>query len=598
MQLALKIFFAGILLSCLAFSEAVLDSTLLPRMLMFALIAFITLIAFFRKKLSLQIDLPIIIYAAYCFYTMTGISYSINKSEAIFESARTTLGFLCFVLTLQFLKTDKQLFIRSLQRIAIVFVFVCAFVAAWQSKKYDASQKDALYIFTGISGHKNLFASFLFLNLFFLVFNTSDEARVWKFLRATSIIITILILAFIRTKAVYLGLIFTVSFYVLFYFLTKKNIRTVPVLVSSAITLVLLNIFILVICPKIIDRTLTYNSQLTQPERHQKELDNERILLWQKTYGIIDKHQLFGAGPGNWQINFPDETLKGLWRAEDLNYTFQRPHNDLLWILSETGIIGFNLYFLFIILIVFSVIATFKHQKQLHAKFVSISFIIGYFVISFFDFPKERMEHILFLNIILAFSHNQAAPGSAWKSYDIKPLLYLCGGVLAAVAIVISSFRIYGELNLRKLYQAKYAGENGKVLIAAGKAYRRFYTLDPTSVPLKWYSGNAHAANNNYEKAFVDFKQAYRDNPFNRNVLNDLGSAYAMLGRNDSAKILYLEAARISPRFDDAKLNLTAIYIREQNFKSADSCLNTLLHDSERRAKYQKMVNTLLGKNS
>jgi len=75
-----------------------------------------------------------------------------------------------------------------------------------------------------------------------------------------------------------------------------------------------------------------------------------------------------------------------------------------------------------------------------------------------------------------------------------------------------------------------------------------------------------------------------------------LASAYVNTNQIDSAIYYYLEASRISPRFDDPKLNLVTIYFNKKDFKKADSCLQKLLHDSERRTKYQTMVNAFLGK--
>lgn len=48
--------------------------------------------------------------------------------------------------------------------------------------------------------------------------------------------------------------------------------------------------------------------------------------------------------------------------------------------------------------------------------------------------------------------------------------------------------------------------------------------------------------------------------------------------------------------FDDPKLNLAALYFNQKQFEKADSCLKTILHDSERRTQYQKMVNAFLMK--
>ena len=100
----------------------------------------------------------------------------------------------------------------------------------------------------------------------------------------------------------------------------------------------------------------------------------------------------------------------------------------------------------------------------------------------------------------------------------------------------------------------------------------------------------------NLVQAKSDFKNAYLLNPYNRNVINDLASSYVNINQLDSAKYFYIKASRISPRFDDPKLNLAAVYFNEKEFKKADSCLQTLLHDSERRTKYQTLINAFLGK--
>jgi Tfp pilus assembly protein PilF len=68
-----------------------------------------------------------------------------------------------------------------------------------------------------------------------------------------------------------------------------------------------------------------------------------------------------------------------------------------------------------------------------------------------------------------------------------------------------------------------------------------------------------------------------------------------MKGDTAGAKKYYAESARISPRFDDAKLNLAAIYISEQNYNRADSLLDSLFHDSERRTSYQRIVDAMKG---
>jgi tetratricopeptide (TPR) repeat protein len=166
-------------------------------------------------------------------------------------------------------------------------------------------------------------------------------------------------------------------------------------------------------------------------------------------------------------------------------------------------------------------------------------------------------------------------------------------GLLAGI-LGIGILRHQGEYHTRKMYDEKNkANYNG--VIAESRAARSFaYSLDPTSVPLAWYAGNAFAALQNYTASHEQFLAAYRLNPYNRNVLNDLGSSFVIKNETESAKQLYEEAARISPRFDDAKLNLVAVYIQEKNYVKANEYLHSLLHDSERRSNYQKLVDAFL----
>jgi len=61
---------------------------------------------------------------------------------------------------------------------------------------------------------------------------------------------------------------------------------------------------------------------------------------------------------------------------------------------------------------------------------------------------------------------------------------------------------------------------------AGNSAISLAYSIDPTSVPITWYKGNANASLGNYEEAQKNSITAYKLNPFNRNVLNDLASSY------------------------------------------------------------------------
>ena len=65
---------------------------------------------------------------------------------------------------------------------------------------------------------------------------------------------------------------------------------------------------------------------------------------------------------------------------------------------------------------------------------------------------------------------------------------------------------------------------------------------------------------------------------------------YVITNRLDLAKKYYSQASIISPRFDESILNLTVLYINEQNYIKAQESLNSLKHNSDRRDNYQKLI--------
>ena len=603
---AFTIFITGILLSCFITSPFILDFTLTPRFISLAVTMLIVLLFMFRHNDNIEIktDAVLLFYFFYTAFSVLSILWAKNKSEALFESSKQCLAFMVFLFTYYFLKRDKEELLNVLTKFSIAIVFIGLGFAIYQFIEIKKVDKDFVYRITGINGHKNLYASFLFLNLFFLVRGCFTTTKIFKLLSLLAIIISLLTLLFLHTKAVFLGLAIVVCIgFVIFIYTKIKFLDNVKlnIVISIGVCLIIANAFFLLALKPIISKGVNYNSEIISDKVQNKvELDNERLVLWQKSVEIFKKYPIIGVGAGNWQIYFPDATLTGLWRAEDLNYTFQRPHNDFLWILSEYGLIGFNLFLVFLGLIMFTLIRALKIvrvQKTYFEIMLCVAFIFGYFTISFFDFPKERIEHLIYINIIFGFSYYYTKGYTPLKkalSFTLNKMVFGIGILLLIVISTVGILRYRGEFYTRKMYDAKLNAIYAEVIKFGAKAQTFAYTIDPTSVPITWYIGNAHASLKQYKDALNDFEIAYLLNPYNRNVVNDLASAYFMENDIEKAKKLYIETSRISPRFDDSKLNLTAIYIQEKENEKAVKCLNSLCHDSKRRTEYKKMLDVLL----
>jgi O-antigen ligase len=603
-NLVLNLFPIGILLSSLIYSSSVLDFTLTPRLISISVTLLICFFLVWKEKetINTKPDIILVTYAGFVIFSCLSTLWAHTISEAIFENSKVIISFMVFSFAYVALQKDKDHTLHMLCRMAVLLVLVEATLVSLQLRQLVSFNKELLYNVTGANSHKNLVSSFLFTTLFFLIIGFLKQKSIWKYLSLLGVFLNLTMIVILQTKAVWIAMVLAALICFFLFIYKRFNIR-LPFKWTLIMVMILLNVFFVFIQPKIIERGLTFNKSQIEANAYsgKTELDNERLELWNKTYVMISKHPIVGVGSGNWQIHFPDATLKGMYRAEDLNYTFQRPHNDVLWIIAETGFVGFNLFFLFIVsilILLLNAVSKLHHEKKPTTELIlCIATIVGFFTASFFDFPKERIEHLIWINLVFAL---------AWyfiKEQDLlkdiitltkKRSVIFVTMIIASAIGIIGFYRYQGEYFTRKMYDQKRLNDNAGVIRESKKALSFVYTLDPTSLPLKWYSGNSYALLGNYPQSKADFLEAYKLNPYNRNVLNDLASAYVNTGEIAIAESYYREACRISPRFDDPKLNLTALYFNQQKFQKADSVLKTLLHDSERRTKYQTVVDAFL----
>lgn len=605
------IFLLGIFISSVIVSPFILDFTLLPRFIFLAGLFIVLGVVLIRSnfKVTIKWDAILASYLAYIVFACSSVFWALNKADALFEAEKLTLGLAVFLFTIYLLKKDHDYFMQGLLKGSVLIFFIVLLLFFYQFIKLQNFNKESLYDLTGMNGHKNLFSSFLFLNLFFLIMASFRLENNWRKIAVIFIISSLILIVFLQTKAVWTGVavvVFSTSLLYFYQLKIKKKLK--GFIIFLIVFIIATNLFFLKILPSVIDTSLSSNDKIitsTGFKLPKMLFDQERLTIWQKTFVICKKHPVAGVGLGNWQIYYPDATLTGLYRCEDLNFTFQRPHNDFLWVLSELGIVGFNLFLVFILLMLFYLIKSIHfgsdYFKTNNSIVLCFSFILGYFTISFFDFPKERIEHLIWINVILALAYSLIKQFSIIKSYSKVVLNFnkITTSIFAFLMLFVlycGILRYKGEYFTLKLYASKAEKLNHVTLKTCNSIVSFAYSLDPTSLPIYWYRGNAKVELGNYTDALEDFKRAYHLNPYNRNVINDLASSYVFAGDIESAKTYYDEVVRISPRFDEPKLNLTALYIKEENYVKAQEILNSIFHDSERRSSYQKIVDINLGK--
>ncbi len=151
--------------------------------------------------------------------------------------------------------------------------------------------------------------------------------------------------------------------------------------------------------------------------------------------------------------------------------------------------------------------------------------------------------------------------------YKLPVLLILI--VVCILSLVVTMKRLTGEKHTRELKIAHIQSDWNTMISEATIANSLFYRLDPFSIPVEWYKGVALFSLNDFPNACISFQKAYKQHPYNIHIINDLASCYEKLKQHQKAIVYYRKALKISAGFDEARLNLCAVYFNTKRYKSA-----------------------------
>ncbi|TFH63981.1 MAG: hypothetical protein E4G91_07235, partial [Candidatus Zixiibacteriota bacterium] len=281
-------------------------------------------------------------------------------------------------------------------------------------------------------------------------------------------------------------------------------------------------------------------ARVTSIVTHQDASSQERLNVWSKSWQLFQQYPVLGVGIGNWKIAYPALGITGT-RAETADIYFQQPHNDFLWVLTETGVFGLMAYLLIYFLAFwYAVRVLLRRPSQDEAVFVLFMLfaMICFLVDSFFHYPRERVELLTFSTIILAAivsTYHRLQKSPAKLSREAAAITLIVCLLSAMATTVLGVIRLNGETHVKSTWLAKAAGNWSEVIRQVDQARSPLLTLDPTSTPLAWYRGVAQYSLNKTEQACQDFALAYRDNPNHPHVLNNLGTCAELCGDHDQA---------------------------------------------------------------
>ena len=441
-----------------------------------------------------------------------------------------------------------------------------------------------LYLIKGNFAQKNIFSEVLFITFAFCVYGISLFEKLWKKASIAGALLSLSLIGFLVTRAIWAGFFVSLCTSLMLYFLYsgKRQIPHRLKLVLRSFLIILGVVFLVVAIITVTDRNKTVAKHLINTTNVKEGNSFHRLNLWKKSLHLSQKHPLLGVGAGNWRIEILQydlqlENEKGLIMPD-------RAHNDFLQVLVENGIVGlipFVLLFAFIILFCIRILK--KTSQFQDSFFILILFfaLVGYIVDSFFNFPRERIELQIFLNIIFAFivfEYNKSFKKDKGEKsqFRIWPFAVILLGIL-----IISSYSAYkrlkSEVGVKRLFTYIDLKNDDQIIKTVNDIYSSFSTLTPYGDPVMEIRAVSLFQT---KKDSILIKQAFdqslKDSPHYFKTYNDL-AGFCLYYKNYSKAMEYSNIAlKYSPDNKKSKIIKSGILLTTNKIDEAFEILKTI----------------------
>ncbi len=280
---------------------------------------------------------------------------------------------------------------------------------------------------------------------------------------------------------------------------------------------------------------------------------NERVRIWSNSIDLWKESPVFGKGSGDWKIEILKTPLEHT-QADNSTVFFQRAHNDFLQVAVENGLVGLVLFVTFFIV---SIVLLFKSDIEFRSKIILLAGVAGYVLISNFSFPIEKIELLILLFLFFL-------PGIK-KNFVASKKLMLQKFIVAAMVLSVIILGVSWLKNEQNYFLFK--GENN--VYAFEEINLKKYTIDPTSTPLEWHSGNSFYNKADYKNALISYHSALEHNPYHVHVLNNMGSCHYALQEMEQAEKYYRTALSLNPKFVETRMNFASFQFNKGLIDSA-----------------------------
>ena len=574
----------------LLYTRDTVEPVLMPRFLALSLAMMLMLgIYCFRPRPDYGVLRRMIFAAMLLYFTGSALSLSValNLGEGLVDLLKLPLGMiLCFV-TVQLLLEDER-FLAYLSATVSTLVLILSLIGLAQYFGLAFKEIPGNFILYATMANKNLLASYLLLAMPFVWYGILFFGGKGRILAMLAYLTAVLVIAMVhaRTAGVTGGMLLALLAAILLlvrgnYFTIDAGVRKIllrrlaQVLGATAVPLLLA----VLIYYGHTARDANLDRAITAASVGVSSVD-ERLQLWEKTLQMVRDHPLLGVGIGNWKLFIPAYGSEGL-RSAGGAVNFVRPHNDFLWVLSESGLPALLGFLAIFFLGGYYAWRLVSRSNQPAVQITALLFaggIAAYLVVSLASFPRERIAHSALLFMLLAVmiaGYHRAFP---LRHAGFPRRLELPLNGLLLLLLTFSSWvgyqRIRAEIDTKKAYRARALEQWRQEITYLTQAESGLYQLDPLATPLALNRGLAWTKLVEQDPAAMEnatraFREAYRVHPYNLIVLNNMAAVHYQEGDLEKAAAFFEQALSLSPHLEHTLVNLTAIYYKMGRYQQA-----------------------------
>jgi len=507
---------------------------------------------YFNEEKSIWVKSPLNL-PIYLFILI--MSISLFESKFLIVSLRDYLIFLSYFL-IYFLvinNIENEQEFNSFIKLFFLISFIISIYTIIQYYGLDPYLRD-LGALTSTIGQKNWISNYLAL-VFPMIFSffLLEEIKKNKILLFLLLSIIYTIIMICQSRGIWISisltLIFAIYIFIKFklFEIFKKNKKWLIILLST---------FLIITIIYSTDNPLN-KSLLTLPQRALSTFDekdpsiNTRFLIWKNTLQMIKDKPLLGSGIGTFKMNYLDCQAKFFKDNPDSikYYTFPREaHNEYLQIGAELGLLGLGL-FMAIIFIFYSTVLNFlKKEQNSKNRLVGWGLLTGiscFLIHSLFTFPLHvpalgtTFFTIIGLTAIYTrnFNLSQFQKEKIIKKFKNKrPTFKIVCSILAVIIMIVA----IDSLAIRP------------------------YISEVCS-----YKGKDNLSKGNYQEALSNFEYGEKLDPYNGNILINLGATYFNLGVYNKVEGIFRRAENYI-KDKNIYLNLGLYYKNTKNYKKAE----------------------------